>query len=237
MDLYDIHTHEVLTSDSDEGVPEHYVTHIINTYPLGFEYTKDNDSCDWFSCGIHPWYCDEAEPQLNFLKEIAGDERIVAIGEAGLDKLRGPDMDIQKYFFSEQIKLSEQLQKPLIIHCVKAWEEILLLQKTYKPTQPWIIHGYRGKLELTRQLAAHNFLFSIGERFNADSLKVIPFNKLFCETDVDDTSITDIYENIAQTLHMPVQTLAMHIEENVRRIFPKLLDYKISRQLFEEDVL
>lgn len=220
MDLYDIHTHDAVTpSADDDGVPWQRLHYILNVYPLGFEYAKDSELCTWFSCGVHPWYSEDAEPQLNFLQEIANDPRIIAIGETGLDRLKGPDLQIQEAVFLKQIELSEKLHKPLIIHCVKAWDELLHIKKTVKPYQPWIIHGYRGKPELTRQLLSHGFFFSIGDKFNPDSVNEIPIDRLFCETDVSDTPLVDVYSEIADCLGMPLEILAHHIQENVINIF------------------
>lgn len=223
MDLYDIHTHDAPSpnSDDDESLRQN-ISYIVNVYPLGFEYAKDNENYPWFSCGVHPWYSEDAEPQLKFLKEIAGDPRIVAIGEAGLDKLKGPDLKIQQPIFEQQVQLSEQLQKPLIIHCVKAWEELLHIKKLYKPRQPWIIHGYKGKVELAKQLLSHGFLLSINERFNDDAIREIPLDRLFCETDISETSIEDIYSEVAKALNISVEVLALQIAENVKRTFPLL---------------
>lgn len=223
MDLYDIHTHDAPSpnSDDDESLRQN-ISYIVNVYPLGFEYAKDNENYPWFSCGVHPWYSEDAEPQLKFLKEIAGDPRIVAIGEAGLDKLKGPDLKTQQTIFEQQVQLSEQLQKPLIIHCVKAWEELLHIKKLYKPRQPWIIHGYKGKVELAKQLLSHGFLFSINERFNDDAIREIPLDRLFCETDISETSIEDIYSEVAKALDISEEVLTSQIAENVKRTFPLL---------------
>ena len=223
MDLYDIHTHDAPSSnpDDEEGLRQN-ITHIVNVYPLGFEYAKDNDNFPWFSCGVHPWYSEDAAPQLKFLKEIASDPRIVAIGEAGLDKLKGPELTIQQTIFEQQVELSEQLQKPLIIHCVKAWDELLRIKKAHRPRQPWIIHGYKGRIDLAKQLLSHGFLFSVNERFNADAIRIIPLDRLFCETDVSETPIEDIYNEVATTLEISIETLASQIEENVKQVFPLL---------------
>lgn len=220
MDIYDIHTHDVLTTDSDDDVPKRGIGYILNVYPLGFEYAKDSDDCDWFSCGVHPWYSEDAEPQLKFLGEIAGDSRIVAIGETGLDKLKGPDLSIQQTVFEYQIQLSEQLGKPLIIHCVKAWDELVQIRKKHKPRQSWVIHGFRGKAEQARQLLDHGFYISVGEKFNPDTIKEIPLDKLFCETDTSDESIEEVYRNVADALSIPLEVLASHIEKNVHTVFP-----------------
>lgn len=224
MDLYDIHTHDAPSSnpDDEEGLRQN-ITNIVNVYPLGFEYAKDNENYPWFSCGVHPWYSEDAEPQLKFLKEIAGDPRIVAIGEAGLDKLKGPDLAIQQTIFAQQVELSEQLQKPLIIHCVKAWDELLRIKKMYRPRQPWIIHGYKGKIDLAKQLLSHGFFFSVNDRFNADAIRVIPLERLFCETDISEILIGDIYNEVANTLEIPVETLISQIEENVKKVFSLLV--------------
>ncbi|MEN9917898.1 MAG: hypothetical protein RL662_334 [Bacteroidota bacterium] len=222
MDLYDIHTHDVLTLDSDDDVPSSHNTYssIINVYPLGFEYAKDSHLCEWFSCGVHPWYSEDAEPQLKFLKEIANDKRIIAIGEAGLDKLKGPELEIQQTVFEQQVQLSEQLHKPLIIHCVKAWDELLKTHKIHKPKQAWILHGYRGNAQLTSQLAAYGLYFSVGEKVNDEGLAQIPLNRLFCETDTSDTKIDEIYNEVANLLQTSTEQLAAQIDENIRNVFP-----------------
>lgn len=224
MDLYDIHTHDAPSPNpDDEESPRQNISYIVNVYPLGFEYAKDNENYPWFSCGVHPWYSEDAKPQLKFLKEIAGDPRIVAVGEAGLDKLKGPELKIQQTVFERQVELSEQLQKPLIIHCVKAWDELLHIKKMYRPQQPWIIHGYKGKVDLAKQLLSHGFFFSVNDRFNEEAIREIPLDRLFCETDTSEISIEEIYNEVANTLNMPVEELASQIEANVKQVFPLLV--------------
>ena len=225
MDFYDIHTHDAPTP-SDEGEQSH--PYVLNVYPLGFEDAKDSLLGCCFSCGVHPWYSENADPQLKFLEEIASDNRIIAIGEIGYDRLKGPDMKVQRYVFEKQIELAERLKKPVIIHCVKAWEELLASYKKFNPKQPWIIHGYRGKPELTQQLLSHGFIFSIGEKFNKDSVSEIPSDFLFCETDVYDTDIVTVYKNLAEALDISLEDLAGKIENNVAKIFPQLISANIS---------
>lgn len=220
MEFYDIHTHDAPTS-TDEGEQSHPC--ILNVYPLGFEDAKDASLGCSFSCGVHPWYSENANPQLTFLEEITSDKRIIAIGEAGFDKLKGPDMATQKYAFEKQIELSERLQKPLIIHCVKAWDALFVSHKKYQPTQVWIIHGYKGKPELTRQLLKHGFKFSFGEKYNKESLALVPLNSIFCETDVADIDIVSVYENLSQDLNLPLDEFCLQVEKNIMEIFPQLI--------------
>jgi len=110
----------------------------------------------------------------------------------------------------------------VIIHCVKAWEELIQIRRETKPTQPWIIHGYRGKPELTKRLIQEGFLFSIGDQINVDSMQLIPKDALFCETDEDEMSIREIYLQASKAINMDLSAFADKIAQNVRRTFPTL---------------
>jgi len=110
----------------------------------------------------------------------------------------------------------------VIIHCVKAWEELIRVRRETRPTQPWIIHGYRGKPELTEQLIREGFLFSVGDQINVDSMQLIPLDALYCETDEDEMSIRDVYQQAARSINMDTEAFASHVAENVRRVFPSL---------------
>ena len=218
MKLFDIHTHQVSLEDNDDS------THscILNVYPLEFEETiKTYQRCS-FSCGIHPWHSEDSESQLNYLTEIAPDPRIIAIGETGLDKIKGPSFDVQIPVFKRHIELSEQLKKPLIIHAVKAWEQLYHICRESKPSQPWIIHGFRGNPQITQQMSRVGYMFSLGNRFNVDSLEFIPKESLFCETDEEEMNIQDVYQQIANALNQDIEEFAAQIAENVHRVFPTL---------------
>ena len=218
MELYDIHTHQILLEDNDDP----YHSCILDVYPLEFEVAKVTYKRHSFSCGIHPWYSEDSESQLNYLFEIATDPRIIAIGETGLDKLKGPAFNIQIPVFMRHIELSEQLEKPLIVHAVKAWEQLYHIRKETKPTQPWIIHGFRGNPQVAQQMVRAGYMFSIGDKFNVDSLEFIPKESLFCETDESDVDIRDVYQQVADALDQDIEELAAQVAENVRRVFPTL---------------
>ncbi|MDE6655144.1 MAG: TatD family hydrolase, partial [Muribaculaceae bacterium] len=68
-------------------------------------------------------------------------------------------------------------------HIVRAFPEIIRLRRQEQPTQRWIIHGFRGKPELARELLRHGFDISIGREFNTASAAIIPPDRLFHETD------------------------------------------------------
>lgn len=167
---------------------------------VNLDYYEDVPDKGFYSIGIHPWHTDCLESDLQeiieTLRKKASKDNVVAIGECGLDKLKGAGFDIQKNIFEEQVKISEELSKPLIIHSVKSYNEIIELKKSLKPVQPWIIHGFRGKPQIARQLLNNGFFISVGEHFNPKSVSIVPENMLFFETDESTYSIEDIYKNI-----------------------------------------
>ena len=218
MELYDIHTHQIILDDKNDSLH----SCILDINPSEIEDAKATYKHYSFSCGIHPWYSDDSESQFKLLSEMASDPRVIAIGETGLDKIKGPSFSVQIPLFKRHIALSEKLKKPLIIHAVKAWEELYHLRKDEKPTQPWIIHGYRGNPQITEQMDRVGFMFSLGERFNVDSLEFIPLDSLFCETDESEISILKVYQQIATSLNCEVENFARQVAENVQRIFPAL---------------
>ena len=218
MKLYDIHTHHIILNNNDD--PNH--ASILNVFPLQFKATKETYKKHSFSCGVHPWHSQDSELQFKHLLKIAPDAQVIAIGETGLDKIKGPSFDIQIPLFKRHIELSEQLKKPLIIHAVKAWEELYHIRKETNPTQPWIIHGFRGNPQVTEQMVKVGFMFSLGDKFNVDSLKFIPPQSLFCETDESDIDIRQVYQQIAVSLNQNIEDFAAQVAENVHRIFPSL---------------
>ena len=103
---------------------------------------------------------------MDLLRVLVSGSGVVAIGEAGLDTLAESPMDLQKEVFLAQANLAEETHKPLIIHCVKAWADLIACKKAVKPEMPWIIHGFRGNGELASQLVRLGFYLSFGDRFN-----------------------------------------------------------------------
>jgi len=210
MDFFNIHTHtsrhpesEILSTD-------------IHSFP------PENEEI-YLSVGIHPWYLSEekTENQLQALQRAVKDNRVIAIGESGLDRLQGPSLDIQTNTFKKIIALSEAMELPMIIHCVKAFNELVQLKKQMNPHQPWIIHGFRGKKALAKECIRHGFYLSFGANYQEDALKSVPIEKLFIETDESEIPIEDIYLRIAQTKGIHLEELAEAIKKNVERVFFK----------------
>lgn len=177
-----------------------------------------------YTFGIHPWFLTENNyiQQLNTVRNIAGNPGFIAIGEAGFDKLRGPSIPLQRKVFEEQITLSEELKKPVVIHCVRSWEELLSVQKKLKPKMTWLIHGFRGNAELATQLLSKgmylSFWFDFVLRPNAGTLlRQLPSGRIFLETDGADVDIRAIYKKVADDLGLSVADLKSIILENFYR--------------------
>ncbi len=218
MYLYNIHTHDI-GSVMENG---YNVKYILNTYPEDFEEKKQMYSDAWFSCGIHPWLSDASEEMFTLLEKNAKDRNVVAIGEIGLDKLQGPDIATQIIIFRKQIELAVEIRKPIIIHCVKAWDEIIALHKEYKDAIPWILHGYRGNPEQTKQLSKLGFKFSLGEFFNKESVKQMPLDSIFCETDTSKVTICKVYKNISAEIGVDLNHFAILAAANIENTFGKV---------------
>jgi TatD DNase family protein len=151
-------------------------------------------------------------------------DNVVAIGEAGLDALQGADMETQTKVFCRQIRLSEQIGKPLIVHLVKANDRFMQLRKQMQPKQPWIIHGFRGKPELMKQLMAipcpGPLYFSIGKNFNPQTVAAIPADRLLLETDDASTPIATILAMVAAVRSTPTASLASRLNLTFASLFP-----------------
>jgi len=201
--LVDIHTHHALNNELA----------ILNlTFADAAE--KFNSTEDGFySVGFHPWSADSYSIiELNQLVKWATDKRFVFIGECGLDKNSKSDLNTQINTFKIQIQLSESIQKPLLIHCVGCFNELFEIKKQLRPKQLWIIHGFRGKPELANHALNIGFALSFGEKFNSESVRITPIEKLFLETDESKHSITEIYEQIAEIKNVEPDKLTAGFE-------------------------
>ena len=191
--MLDFHTHNPHATDA-----------LISVEPQEFAPTPGHH----YSVGIHPWHTAEVTSDtIDRLDQAAAHPAVLAIGETGLDRLRGADLDRQTAILRHHIDLSERLHKPLVLHIVRAYPEIITLKRQLRPTQPWVIHGFRGKPALARQLLDAGFYLSLGERFNPDTAPIIPADRLLIETDESLTPITTLATLHPQLDHTLPQTL------------------------------
>ena len=211
----DIHTHIARANDN--------LIQIIN---LDLNQTCPEQG--YYSYGIHPWALDKADFQmdesLNKLRENLQQPKVVALGEAGLDKMHKASFERQIELFERQIELSEALQKPMILHDVRSHNEIIALRKKHKAQQPWILHGFSGTEQDVKQLIGQGFYLSVGEsllhpeRKIYKSFKFIDLDYLFLETDMAEIEIEKVYEAAANLLEMDLSALQTRIFANFARI-------------------
>ncbi|MDE6277815.1 MAG: TatD family hydrolase [Muribaculaceae bacterium] len=137
----------------------------------------------FYSVGVHPWDTPVDGSALAAVEALAeGDARVVAIGECGLDKLRGAGLPEQEEIFEAQIAIAERLGLPLIIHCVRAQDRLLHLRRKH-PGGRWILHGFRGGAASARQLLDAGIDLSFGDRYNPEAFEATPAERRFRETD------------------------------------------------------
>jgi TatD DNase family protein len=224
MKQIDLHTHQVKPTESIQ---------VLNVFAQDLPFIVPG--C-LFSSGLHPWHIGNVNPEECFqaIDRAATQKNMLAIGECGLDRSVGVDFALQKLYFEQQIVIAEKHDNPLIIHCVRAYSDLLKLKKEDKSGVPWIIHGYHGNLETTLSLIRHGFYFSVGERLLKDEPKqgifrTIPIERLFLETDESKRPITEIYSMAAQSLRLDENELAQIIARNFTSVFG--LDHLDSEQL------
>lgn len=211
--LIDIHTHRLGKEDN--------VLQVLSLYK-DFETTTPGQL---YSMGIHPCHLQGYEHLLTELERYATQPNVLAIGECGLDTICNKDTGLETDIFRKQITLAEKTGKPLIIHCVRAYEELLHTIKEMHPAVPVIIHGYNKKADVAGRLLAGNMYLSFGAAIMNEAspaaavLKDISPERFFLETDNSDASIKDIYQHAAQIRETSVETLILQLEQNFRNVF------------------
>jgi TatD DNase family protein len=179
------------------------------------------------SVGIHPWSVSEElfSEQLEILEFLAADSRVKAIGEIGLDKLKGPDLKLQEEVFLKQIRIAETVRKPIVIHCVKSFNELIAIKKVVRPKVPMIIHGYNRKADLAIELTKKGFFLSfgkalIGAELVKSALKNIPLSQVFFETDDDNELIvSEVYKSASEVLNIEMEELKDSIYQNYLELY------------------
>lgn len=217
-------------------LPFDFHTHHKDTGPYGIVNQRIGKESKlpkntWFSAGIHPWDAEELhlENALDQLQTQIKNKNCLAIGEIGLDKHFGTNLDFQIEVLKKQIFLAQKYQKEvLIIHCVKAYQDIIGVKKEFSNELIWVLHGFNGAAELIESLLNQGFYFSIGASLQNPKSKIhhhlgaIPLNRLFFETDESHLSIENIYQMAATLLNLNKSDLVDQVHQNLQNIFPSL---------------
>lgn len=217
MKYIDFHTHKISAGGNIQ---------ILNVFAQDLPL----DEPDYlFSAGLHPWHIGKVNPEECFqaIERAADQKNMLAVGECGLDRSISTDFQLQEKYFNEQIQIADKHSKPLIIHCVRAYSDLLKMKKETRSNVPWIIHGYRGNLETTLSLIKQEFYFSVGEQFLIDESKhqvfrSMPIERIFLETDDREISIRASYKLAAQLGEVDEEMLAETIFSNFKCLFGEI---------------
>lgn len=214
MQFLDIHTHQAVKREGVLSIQSLSLTSGPMMIPKN----------DPIALGLHPWEVTMAdfEAQFQLLQSAAQAPNVFLIGECGLDKLRGASLAVQEQILVQQILLAEQLHKPLIIHCVKAFDELIAIKNKLKVKVPMIVHGFNKSVSLGKQLIAHGFYLSFGhailnEKSHAADLLAME-EIFFLETDDAAIDIEEIYLAAANLKKCSVDELKACIFANWEKI-------------------
>ena len=181
----------------------------------------------FFSYGYHPWHLDQDSDELCSLHDLISSSKCLAIGETGIDRVNlSYSLKEQLSSFHKHIELSEQIQKPLIIHCVKGYSELLEAYKRYSPTQSWIIHDFNHNKDFLNAIRTKRIYISLGrnffERKNSKvnkATKDIELEKLFFETDEMNIEIYEVYKKFCDNTELEMKELKKNIKTNFEKVF------------------
>lgn len=213
MQFFNLHTHKS-TNQLD-------VLELVNQYPQEFD-----AAIPFYSIGIHPLYIDEnrLESDFTILKEKLALPECLTLGECGLDKRAETSFEVQQLVFEKQLAMAENHQKPVVIHCVAAFQELIEIKKRLKITVPMIIHGFSKKEELAKQLIDNGFYVSFGKNLLRNPelesvLKSIPNDRFLLETDLIEEGIYDVYVLAAKYKGLELNELQEIINKNFKKVF------------------
>ena len=196
----DIHTHTPGVPNSVLSIPVSGVEGIVAANAIaasdGSSAAQPNapNQCirlQYYSLQLHPWHLTGEQDIVAFVQcahRLAGDPHFVALGECGLDPLCTTPLPLQHEAFLTALRLAKELHKPLIIHCVRLWSELIHdVHQVFTPAEcqalPLIIHGYRKGPQLARQLLDAGFSISLGTHYNEQVRSLIPADRLYFESD------------------------------------------------------
>lgn len=205
MDFFDFHHHK-------KNMPNGIYNLEFNGFPINSPY----------SIGIHPKDIDTdtIEEQFRWMESNITED-CFAIGECGLDSFAETGLKIQENVFLRQIKIANDIRKPVIIHCVRKFYEVISFKKYAE--QPMIIHGFNKKQSIADDLLHHNFYLSFGKAllYNLslqNTFKSTPSDKIFLETDNENFNIRELYETAADLKGISPEKMNEQILENLETI-------------------
>ncbi len=213
MKYFNLHTHQY-TNQPD-------VLELVNQYPQEFDV-----AIPFYSIGIHPLFINENRLESDFkvVNEKLALPECLALGECGLDKRSETPFEVQQLVFEKQLALAEKHQKPVVIHCVAAFQELIEIKKRLKISVPMIVHGFSKKVELAKQLIDNGFYVSFGKNLLRypelePVFKSIPNDRFLLETDMIEEGIQEVYALAAKYKNLKLNELQEIVNGNYKAVF------------------
>ena len=213
MKLFNLHTHKYTNQEN--------ILELVNQYPWEFD-----EKIPFYSIGIHPWYINEERlnVDLQTIEQKLALNNCLALGECGLDKRIEIPLETQINVFKTQIFLAEKCQKPLVLHCVAAFQEIIQIKKELKVKVPMIIHGFSKNEPTAKQLLDNGFYLSFGKYLLRNpELKTVfqsvPNDRFFLETDTVEESLEEVYALAANYKNIEIEEVKEIVASNFEKVF------------------
>lgn len=216
MEFFNLHTH-VFTNQPN-------ILELVNQYPQEFD-----ASIAFYSIGIHPWFIVEKrlESDLQIIESKLQEPNCLAAGECGLDKRIDIPMELQQSVFEKQLLLAEKYQKPVVIHCVAAFQELIDTVNRLQITVPILIHGFSKKEQLAKQLLDNGFYISFGKYLLLNPelesvFKSMPDDRFFLETDTVEEGIQEVYALAAKYKGITIEAIQKQVNSNFETVFKQI---------------
>ncbi len=219
MKYINLHTHNNVISASEIAIE--------NLFPEDAEKCLNKCNGVFYSIGLHPWYInkDSIDEKLEIIEKHITHPQVIAVGEIGLDRRCNVDFQLQHKVLMKQLSIAERYRKPVVMHVVKAYSDIIAIKKKLNPKIPWILHGYQANSTITLKLIEQGFYFSFGVRLlnqisnNVDIVRIVPHDRLFLENDDSEIEIEQIYEKATAVLSLSLENLKQIINQNFNKLF------------------
>ncbi len=253
MMLFDTHAHlnaEQFDTDLEEVIARAKAEKVERIVVVGFDKPTITRAMElieeydfiYAAIGWHPVDAiDMTEEDLSWIKELSSHEKVVAIGEMGLDYHWGKSpKNVQKEVFRKQIALAKEVNLPIIIHNRDATEDVVTILKEEGAEEVGgIMHCFTGSAEVARQCMDMNFYISFGGPItfkNAkkpkEVAKEIPNDRLLIETDCpfltphpfrgkrnEPSYVKYVAEQLAELKGLTYEEIASITTENAKRLF------------------
>lgn len=176
------------------------------------------------TAGIHPWHiATDIKGQWKELQKVTQQNNIIGIGECGLDKICKTPWDLQVDVFEKQVEWAKTIKKPLIIHCVRAYQEVLEILSRKKVNIPVVFHGFNKNVELGKRLLKEGYYLSLGAYIlngkHDAMLLSVPLERVFLESDNNTTNIVDIFSYFCAARKIDVEDLKKQLARNLEHVF------------------